>query len=93
MTGPHQSIMSRLTCAGQGAAPCQTRTSDRPLKALFTGADKRSSRMNCVGTKCRLVMPCASISAKVCAASKRCVMTTALPANSGKNEKLHCAEW
>ena len=28
MTGPHHSIIARLTCGGQGAAPCTMKRSD-----------------------------------------------------------------
>ena len=78
-TAPHQSIIARLTCGGQGAAPWTMKRSDDRSYRRFTSSGSRSSRTNMVGTMCMWVMRWRAISCSMSSGSKRGSSTIVQP--------------
>ena len=93
MTGPSQSIIRRLTSAGQGAALWITARSEPVSNRVRTSSGSASNRRNWVGTVCVWVTRCACTKRSDSAGSQRSISTTGWPSCREIVAKLSTAVW
>ena len=93
ITGPHQSIICRLTSCGHGAAPWIAARIELTSYLDRTGSGSASSRRNCVGTMCVWVTRCRSIRASMVSGSNPSISTTGWPSWREIVAKFSTAVW